>query len=694
MKNLLAFLILLTVSTFSQYLSDLNATKVDPLYTTYAAPLSRAEFIVDQGFQFIWYDQERGIEYQTDQAGNMGIAFKCNGVLHQKLQQYYKQPTITANYSDLVKYYYYPFQNIRVDVLFQVYNSRIAIQDLKITNEGISDAAFSVYPYINHTNGKYSDVNLTNENDGFTFHHRETPDGWMKEHNIPFQEDLLNVFIINSSIDASGVYNQFDARKKDNDSLFVNDLKLESLSNLASDGIIKVLALQKNYLMKPNESINVKIIKGVVEGNKEANELLTQSRNLMKEDLNKYLLEDEKTYSAIPKIKFDKKDFEMMYWNAFSLIRQCMLPPEGKSSYNYYVFSREPQWGWGHGGQVFHESLVMLAYAFMDPVGAMNSQRVYMERQSDDGYINYRTGPYLDEQITTNGQNTSSAPWFNWQNWEIYKVTKDKKFLKDAYKSGKKFYNYYVSNRDSDKDGLCEWGAHAVLESVRDAFVAVWDEVADPSNFEGVDVNSMLVNEAKALSEMAKELGEDNESKVWLDDANKRADLINKFMWDKETGFYYNIDKKNHSFTFKNQNDLKRKEIIGFLPMWAGIATKEQAVELMKHMKNPAEFWRNYGVPTLAANDSYYNPIGYWNGPIWVPWQYLIFRGLMNFNYTTDAKELVNKVLDNVGWQLKTNHWFWEFYSADDYQAGWNKTYIWTGIISRMLIDLDKMNNK
>ncbi len=39
-------------------------------------------------------------------------------------------------------------------------------------------------------------------------------------------------------------------------------------------------------------------------------------------------------------------------------------------------FSREPKWGWGYGGQVFHESLVMLAYAFMDPESAMNSQRV------------------------------------------------------------------------------------------------------------------------------------------------------------------------------------------------------------------------------------------------------------------------------------------------------------------------------
>ena len=34
---------------------------------------------------------------------------------------------------------------------------------------------------------------------------------------------------------------------------------------------------------------------------------------------------------------------------------------------------------------------------------------------------------------------------------------------------------------------FAEWGAHAVLESVRDARVAVWDEVGDPTNFDAAD---------------------------------------------------------------------------------------------------------------------------------------------------------------------------------------------------------------
>ena len=242
--------------------------------------------------------------------------------------------------------------------------------------------------------------------------------------------------------------------------------------------------------------------------------------------------------------------------------------------------------------------------------------------------------------------------------------------------------------RDSDNDGLCEWGAHAVLESVRDARVAVWDEVGWPSNFEGMDLNSMLVKEAKSLANMARELGKDKEADEWEKDAADRSDKINTTMWDEETGFYYHVDKQDNDFTFKNPNDLKREEIIGFLPLWAGIASEEQAKKLVTTLTDPEKFWRKYGVPSLSASDSYYNPKGYWNGPVWVEWDFLIVHGLLQYGYSDLARELVDRVAANMIAQLQRDHQFWEFYSPDDQWAGYHKQYIWAGIINRMLMDV------
>ena len=220
---------------------------------------------------------------------------------------------------------------------------------------------------------------------------------------------------------------------------------------------------------------------------------------------------------------------------------------------------------------------------------------------------------------------TSSAPWFNWENWEIFKISNDTTFLREAYDSGVKFYNYWLIHRDLDGDGLCELGAHAVLECVRDGQVVVWDKVGWPNNFECLDLNCMLVKEAKSLAVMANVLGKISESQSWHNEAATRSDLINQLFWDPVDKFYYHIDRDDHDFTFQQSDDLKRQEIIGFLPVWAGIASQEQAAHLLSHLLNPDKFWRNCGVPSLAADDPYYNHLGYWNCPVWVEWNYLVF---------------------------------------------------------------------
>lgn len=52
------------------YLSNLSATAADPLFATYAAPLRRSEFIVDEGYQFKFYEANEGLRFATDHAGD------------------------------------------------------------------------------------------------------------------------------------------------------------------------------------------------------------------------------------------------------------------------------------------------------------------------------------------------------------------------------------------------------------------------------------------------------------------------------------------------------------------------------------------------------------------------------------------------------------------------------------------------
>ncbi|HTX88097.1 MAG TPA: trehalase family glycosidase, partial [Bacteroidales bacterium] len=690
-RSSILFGCLLTPLLQAQFLSNLDATSRDALYTTYAAPVERSQYRTDQGYQLLWNDPESGIQLVSTDGGNFGIAFGTDQDLRFRLKEMFREPVVTVSYSDLVRFYYYPYKDIRVEILFDVYSSKTAIADIRIRNEGAFPAEVAAIPYYYApSSDSLNDISPSSPFSLFKFRMTKKKDSWMREHQIPFTENLLSYLSSDLGFDSIRTFSLPAGKNAREGNGRYGSLGANLAAMKKNAPYIKGLLMSRTFRLQPGDQAHMRIVFGTEEEGMRIPELFRKINPLWALDMNTLIAADEKAYSRIPDPGITDRDSRYLYWSCFSLMRQCMMPPEGECHYNYYVFSREPKWGWGYGGQVFHESLAMTAYAYMDPVGAMNSQRVYFERQQPDGYINYRTGPYLDETIDYHGERTSAAPWFNYENLEIYKVTKDRAFLEEAYRSGRKFYEYYTARRDSNRNGLCEWGGDAELESVRDARVAVWDQAGWPSNFEGPDLNSMLVAEAKALREMATILGYPKEAAGWENDANRRADLINRRLWDAETGFYYNVNRDNGSFTYRSPGDLKRKEIIGFLPLWAGIADRDRAGILMKSLLDPQQFRRRYGIPTLSAQDKYYNPMGYWNGPVWVQWDWLVFRGLLDYGYRPEAEELAKRITGQMIGRLKSDHVFWEFYSPDDAQAGWNKTYIWAGIAARFFLDLQR----
>lgn len=641
-----------TARAQSAFLSNLSATRHTPIYTTYAAALERSGFVLDEGYHLRYYDPEQPIEYVTDKAGSWGISFALGNRWVSAVKDMAAEPVITTSYGDIVRYNFRPFAAVRVHATFLVYSSRIALNDVVLENTGSRTITVTAATYIR---GALS--NAAAQPDGsIHFAHREPPDNWTMQQKQPHVTNVSNVVMFSAK--PGRVVTQTES-----------------------------VAAHRTFVLKPGARASWRVVRAVAPADSAIDSLRARARALMTEPLDRYVHANENLYKTVPPAPTTDPRKQLLYWGAFTLLRQVMLPPEGATRFPYYVFSREPQWGWGHGGQVFHESLSMLAYALMDPTGAMNSQRVFAERQHADGYIPYRTGPYLEETIVHEGERTTSAPWYAWQNWEIYQITRDRAFLQDMYASSKRFYEWLTRNRDRDGDGLYEWGAHGVLESVRDGKVAVWDQVGWPANFEALDLSTMMVAEAEALATMAQELGSPAEAAQWRAQADGMRRRNENTFWDEQTGFYYHVDQKLGGFTHKKANDLKRREIIGFLPLWAGTASDARAKRLIETLTDSTAFWRRHGVPSLAADDPYYNASGYWNGPVWVEWNYLIQRGLLRYGRADLARELTSRVADGMIAQLEKNHVFWEIYGPDGGWAGHHHAYIWAGLIARMMLD-------
>lgn len=161
-------------------------------------------------------------------------------------------------------------------------------------------------------------------------------------------------------------------------------------------------------------------------------------------------------------------------------------------------------------------------------------------------------------------------------------------------------------------------------------------------------------------------------------------------MWDDSSGFYYSINKTDHSFKFMTR-DLRRQEIIGFLALWAEVAPKDRADRLIRTLTDTTKFWRRYGVPTLSAQDPWYSPyVDYcckWNGPIWLLWDYMVYDGLKLYRYNDLAQQLAKKMVECVSVQLSKNHNYWESYSPDNEVLNCPPNYIWDAIIAKLMIE-------
>ena len=107
------------------------------------------------------------------------------------------------------------------------------------------------------------------------------------------------------------------------------------------------------------------------------------------------------------------------------------------------------------------------------------------------------------------------------------------------------------------------------------------------------------------------------------------------------------------------------------MAMWAGIASPEQAERMVKeHFKDPRTFNSPSGVRTLSKMEKMYslrasaNPSN-WRGPIWGISNYMVFKGLADYAYTEEAREMAIKTLMLFGRDFEKNGALHEYYEPE-----------------------------
>jgi alpha,alpha-trehalase len=156
----------------------------------------------------------------------------------------------------------------------------------------------------------------------------------------------------------------------------------------------------------------------------------------------------------------------------------------------------------------------------------------------------------------------------------------------------------------------------------------------DVIHYNPVCLNSLLYLMEMQTAEIMGILGLETDVDIWRNRAIDRAERVNRLMWDAEDGFYYDYD-------FARKRLRKYPFLTTFYPLWAGIATQEQAGLVAGNL---IRFEQSGGLQTSTA------PSGnQWDAPFgWAPLQLIAVQGLRRYGFHEAADRIAIKFLSLV----------------------------------------------
>ena len=266
-----------------------------------------------------------------------------------------------------------------------------------------------------------------------------------------------------------------------------------------------------------------------------------------------------------------------------------------------------------------------------------------------------------------------------------------------------KYIEYYRSTSRHEETGLYFF--------IDDAGIGVDN---DPSIFyrpkcstASVYINCLMYKELLAMEYIHRVLKNGASADAYKAEAQKLRSDIRRELWDEKCGMYYSadisllpIDKNDwlHSGKPRHWSSLIMRidGWAGFLAMWAGIATPEEAERMVKeNMLNEKTFFAKYGIRSLSKLEKMYwvgvsgNP-SCWLGPVWIIANYMCYRGLRSYGFLKEAEALAKATVDLLGSDIEACGEMHEYYHPDTGVGVHNKGFqSWNLLVNNMLADLE-----
>jgi len=177
-------------------------------------------------------------------------------------------------------------------------------------------------------------------------------------------------------------------------------------------------------------------------------------------------------------------------------------------------------------------------------------------------------------------------------------------------------------------------GDRAMRESGFDTSFRFGPFSGSTDQFAPVCLNSLLYKYEMDLAQFATELGRSKDAAQWKTRAANRKAAMNRYLWNKEADAFY-----DYNFVTKSMSDYNY--VTAFYPLWAGLATPEQAASEEKRL-SVFEHEGGMAMSDRASGTQWDMPYG------WAPTNWLATQGLERYGFKDDAMRIAGKFTHTV----------------------------------------------
>jgi alpha,alpha-trehalase len=184
----------------------------------------------------------------------------------------------------------------------------------------------------------------------------------------------------------------------------------------------------------------------------------------------------------------------------------------------------------------------------------------------------------------------------------------------------------------------------------------------DTHHYVPVCLNSLLYKTEMDLEEMSRLLGRPEEARRWHQKALERLARMIKYLWDPKRGLFFDYD-------FIQQTQSTYEYATTFYPLWAGLASKEQAAAVTRNI-SLFEQPGGLAVSRKLTGAQWDYPYG------WAPIHLLSVEGLRRYGFDSDADRVTLKFLSMVLENFRRDHTLREKYNVVSRSS---ETHVMTG---------------